>query len=149
MASVSDKASVANEAEARVANDAEVADINKANKADLTNNANKTNEDTNAIAVVNAQLDDHDKAKKANEIVEAAEANEADKANEYDNADKANEVNEATALDEAIDARFISFSLTKCSAIFAEVKEYFEANNNQLGLGFNVQIYQNWWQQCL
>jgi hypothetical protein len=42
-------------------------------------------------------------------------------------------------LDKAVDAGIISFSLTKCSAI-AEVKEYFEANNNQLGLGFNVQI---------
>jgi hypothetical protein len=48
--------------------------------------------------------------------------------NEYDEADK---VNEATALDEAVDAGIISFSLTKCSAIFTEVKEYFEANNNQ------------------
>ena len=81
------------------------------------------------------------------------EVDEADKANEYDKADK---VNEATALDEAVDAGIISFSLTKCSAIFAEVKEYFEANNNQLELGFNVQIrlmsrsnspIQNWRQQ--
>ena len=73
----------------------------------------------------------------ADEIVEAAEADEA---NEYNNADKADEVNEATALDKAVDAGFISFSLTKCYAIFLEVKEYFEANNSQLGLGFNVQI---------
>jgi hypothetical protein len=41
-------------------------------------------------------------------------------------------------LDKAVDAGFISFSLTKCSAVFAGVKENFEANNNQLGLGFNV-----------
>ena len=43
-------------------------------------------------------------------------------------------------LDKAVDAGFISFSLTKCYAIFVEVKECFEANNSQLGLGFNVQI---------
>ena len=73
----------------------------------------------------------------ANEIVMAAEAN---KANEYDNTDKADEVNEATVLDEAVDAGFIPFSLAKCYTIFPEVKEYFQANNSQLGLGFNVQI---------
>ena len=58
-------------------------------------------------------------------------------------------------INEAKDARFISFSLTKCSAIFSEVKD-FEENNNQLGLGINLQIrlmcrstssVQNWWQQ--
>ena len=35
----------------------------------------------------------------------------------------------------------LPFSLTKYSAIFSEVKESFEVNNNQLGLGFDV------WQQ--
>ena len=35
----------------------------------------------------------------------------------------------------------LPFSLTKYSAIFLEVKESFEVNNNQLGLGFDV------WQQ--
>ena len=71
-----------------------------------------------------------------------AEADEAIEANvdETYEADKANGVNEATVLDEAVDAGIIYFSLTKCSAIFAEVKEYFEANNNQLGLVFDVQI---------
>ena len=69
-----------------------------------------------------------------------ADANKANKANEYDSANKTDEVGEATALDKAVDAGFIFFSLTKCYAIFAEVKEYFEANNNQIGLGFNVQI---------
>ncbi len=87
---------------------------------------------------------------------EANEVDKADEANEVDEADEANKVNEVTALDEAIDAGIISFSLTKCSAIFAEVKEYFDANNNQLGVGFDVQIQlmcqsnssvQNWWQQ--
>jgi hypothetical protein len=78
----------------------------------------------------NAELDNLDKTDKANEIVKAAEADKADKANEYDHANKASEVNEATALDEVVDAGFISFSLTKCSAIFTEGKECFEANNN-------------------
>jgi hypothetical protein len=88
----------------------------------LTDDANKANEDIEAIAANNAKLDELDKAGEVNEIVEAAEA------------DEANEVNEATALDEAIDAGFISFSLTKCSAIFAEVKEYFVANKINLDL---------------
>ncbi len=35
----------------------------------------------------------------------------------------------------------LPFSLTKYSAIFSKVKESFEVNNNQLGLGFDV------WQQ--
>ena len=63
------------------------------------------------------------------EVDEADEANEANEANEVDDVDEYH--HEATALDEAVDVGFISFSLTK---------EYFEANNNQLGLGFNVQI---------
>jgi hypothetical protein len=57
-------------------------------------------------------------------------ANEAD-ARVADNAKVAD-------IDKDDNARFVSFSLTKCFAIFAEVKEYFEANNNQLGLGFNL-----------
>jgi hypothetical protein len=35
---------------------------------------------------------------------------------------------------------YLVFSLTKYSAIFKEVEGEFETNNNQLGLGFNVQI---------
>ncbi len=112
------------------------------------NEAKADGDNADADEAIEADADETDEADKANE------ANEAKEANEYDNADKADEVNEATALAKAIDAGFISFSLTKCSTIFVEVKEYFEAKNNQHELGFNVQIWlmcrsnssvQNWW----
>jgi hypothetical protein len=84
------------------------------------------------MSVEAAEADDSDDADDSDvpdEVYEADEANEANEADEVDDVDEYH--HEATALDEAVDVGFISFSLTK---------EYFEANNNQLGLGFNVQI---------
>jgi hypothetical protein len=84
------------------------------------------------MSVEAAEADDSDDADDSdvpNEVDEADEANEANEADEVDDVDEYH--HEATALDEAVDVGFISFSLTK---------ECFEANNNQLGLGFNVLI---------
>ena len=66
-------------------------------------------------------------------VADKAEASAADEAN----ARVADDAKVAD-IDKDDNARFISFSFTKCFAIFVEVKEYFEANNNQLGLGFNL-----------
>ena len=134
----------------------EVAEIDEADKANLTDDANVNK----AIATVDAKLDDLDEVNEANEIVEAAEADDSDKAIKSKEADDANEVNEAIAVDDAVVADefdliyeigmandskmigevmlglltlFLPFSLTKHSTIFAEVKGFFEINNNQLG----------------
>ncbi len=54
-------------------------------------------------------------------------------------ADKAKETTATKQVNEAEYIRYISFSLTNFFTIFAEVKEYFDAKNNQLGLEVNVQ----------
>ena len=81
--------------------------------------ADKANEDNKAIATKDAKLD---KADEANEIVEAAEADDSD------------EVIKSIEM-----PLLFPFSLTKYSAIFAEVKGSFGVNNNQL-LGFEAAV---------
>ena len=71
----------------------------------MTDVADEANEDNEAIATEDAKLDEADEA---NEIVEAA----------------------GVSIELLL---LLPFSLTKYSAIFAEVKESFEIYNNQLG----------------
>ena len=59
-----------------------------------------------------------DKVNKADDIVKTAEAHNS---------------NEAIEIALELLALFLPFSLTKNYAIFAEVKEFFGINNNQLG----------------
>ena len=72
-----------------------------------------------------------DEVDEADDIVKTAEADNSDEAIESDEADDANKVNEAIAIE--LLALFLPFSLTNNYAIFAEVKEFFGINNNQLG----------------
>ncbi len=111
-------------------------DETEANKADLTNVTDKANYVDKAGAV---------KAKAS--VTNEAEARVADEA-KIDEADEANLTNDADGIDEVGVADdpiminkvvlgmltlFVPFSLTKYSAIFAEVKGFFGINNNQLG----------------
>ncbi len=75
---------------------------------------------------------DEAEANEANEA-EADEANESDYADEVDKANEANEAHETIVADDANGA--VLYSLTKYSAIFAEVKGYFgiTAPDNQHG----------------
>ncbi len=92
----------------------------KKNKADKADDADK------AIVV------DETKANVANEakanVVNETEADKADLTNETD---KANYVDKAGVFIKM--SLLLPFSLTKYSAIFAEVKGFFGINNNQLG----------------
>ena len=110
-AAVEAEASVTDEAKARVADEAEI---------------DKTADFLTDDADVN--LDEFDEA---DDIVKTAQADNSDEAIESDEADDANKVNEAIALE--LLALFLPFSLTNNYAIFAEVKEFFGINNNQLG----------------
>jgi hypothetical protein len=68
------------------------------------------------------------------------EADEADEAGKTDEADEANEANEVDEAGVSIKMPLLlPFSLTKYSAIFAEVKGSFGVHNNQL-LGFDAAI---------
>ena len=121
----------------------------------MTDVADKANEDNEAIATEDAKLDEADEA---NEIVEAAEADDSDEVIKSDESDDADEVDEADKVDKTgvsigmpllleVDEAGVSiempllfpFSLTKYSAIFAEVKGSFGVNNNQL-LGFEAAV---------
>ncbi len=126
--------------------------INAANKANIVEEAHVIDEivgaieadDTNeAIDAKEAEADEADDADKAI-VVDETKANVADKAKanvvdetKADEADLTNVTDKANYVDKA--GVFIKmplllpFSLTKFSAIFAEVKEFFGINNNQLG----------------
>ena len=130
---------MADKAEAsRVAGEVDEAEIDETDKADLTDNADVADK---AIATIDAKLDDLDDVDKANEIIEAAKADDSNKAIKSEESDDADEVEEADEADEANESvgvfiellLLLPFSLTKYSAIFAEVKESFEIYNNQLG----------------
>jgi hypothetical protein len=115
-----DKANATNEA---VASDV----VNEANKADEANKANATNKANNANKAYEA--DDADK------VIADDATNEAVKANEFRAADKADVNNQANANKVGVSVELpllLPFSLTKYSAIFAEVKGCFGINNNQL-----------------
>ena len=105
----------------------------------MTDVADKANEDNEAIATEDAKLDEADEA---NEIVKAAEADDSDEVIKSDESDDADEVDEADKVDKTgvsigMPLLLFPFSLTKYSAIFAEVKGSFGVNNNQL-LGFDA-----------
>ncbi len=101
--------------------------VNEANEADEANKAIATNEADNANEAYKA--DDADKVIAVNATDEAVKTNEfhaADKADANDQVD-ANKVGVSVKL-----PLLFPFSLTKYSAIFAEVKGCFRINNNQL-----------------
>jgi hypothetical protein len=158
------EANESNEAEADEANEATAADEadaveadedDDANEADLANEANveAISASTNDAVLDEAKADEANKANEADaveaividEIVAADEAIVIDEviavdetilddaANEAFVVDAANEANEAFVADDADGA--VLYSLTKYSAIFAEVKGYFgiTAPDNQLG----------------
>ncbi len=136
--------------EANEANDAEVAEANEADKAKATD-ANKADE-----ANLPNEATDADEADEADSPDKAVDATEADKAE----AIEANKADEAEAIDAAIvlffiianiliviprslldeGIVFIIYSLTKYSAILAEVKAYFGIfvfNNQLVGMVWN------------
>ena len=109
-------------------------------KADEADDAN------DAVEVVKAVEAKAEEARVSNEasVVDKADASVADKAeladiNESKESDYANEVkeaNEAESNEVGVSVELpllLPFSLTKYSAIFAEVKGSFEIYNNQLG----------------
>ncbi len=106
-----------------------------------------------AIEANKANADEAEDVNKAIVVVKA-KAKEAIVANEADVANKANEANEANNADVAKNkvAVFVElpvlhlFSLTKCTAIFVEVKGCFGIFNNQLG-GLTCRIILNKKQQ--
>ena len=122
---------------ADLANDANVAAISTDDavldeaKADEANEANEA--DTEANDAVEAIVTEEIEANVINEIVAAKEAILDDAANEAIVVNAANEANEAFVADDADGA--VLYSLTKYSAVFAEVKGYFgiTAPDNQLG----------------
>jgi hypothetical protein len=118
--------------EASLAN--EVNDAVKSNVANEADLADETNEVDMAFAtnVVN-KVDGP--ANKANDTVESNVANKADLAEEADKANLANKANKM--LDDGITIVDLAlYSLTKHSAIFAEVMGYFGIFDNQLGIPF-------------
>ena len=100
-----------------------------------------------AIDAEEAEADKADTVEAKASVTNEAETRVADEA-EIDKTDEADLTNDADAIDEVgaaddsimIDkvmlgllTLFVPFSLTKHSAIFAEVKGFFGINNNQLG----------------
>ncbi len=70
------------------------------------------------------------------ELADIDESKESNYANEVKEANEANEVNIAESNEVGVSSKLLllpPFSLTKYSAIFAEVKGSFEIYNNQLG----------------
>ena len=111
----------------------ETNEADEANKAIATNATNATNKADLANEAANANVS-------ADDAVESDAANEADSANEAADAAETTEVDEADVANYAIvaddvDGAAVLYSLTKYSAIFAEVKGYFgiTAPDNQLG----------------
>ncbi len=86
------------------------------------------------------------KANEANEA-EADEADESDYADEVDEANEANEAHKTIVADDANDA--VLYSLTKYSAIFAEVNGYFgiTAPDNQHGRRSSCSLRSKYWYQ--
>jgi hypothetical protein len=103
----------------------------RVDEADLTNKAIEANkagadkaEDVNeAIVVVKAKVE---------EAIVADEANVANKTNEANKADKADVAKNKVVVFVELPVLH-PFSLTKCTAIFVEVKGCFGIFNNQLG----------------
>ena len=123
------KANEADEANKVIATDS----TNATNKADLANeaaNANVANRANEASLADEADDDDAVESDVANEADSADEAADAAETTEADEADVANYAIVADDFDGAV-----FYSLTKYSAIFAEVKGCFGiiAPNNQLG----------------
>ncbi len=90
---------------------------------------------------------DEAEADEDEEVDESDDADEVDEANQTDEADEADEADEVDETGVSIEMPLLEvdeaglsiemplsfpFSLTKYSAIFAEVKGSFEVNNNQL-----------------
>ena len=116
-AEVADKPAEADKAEAYEANDAEADEADaKVDEADVANEATETDE--------------------ADLAGEATDATEADWANKADAIDEVGAADDSIMIDKVVLGLltlFLPFSLTKHSAIFAEVKGFFGINNNQLG----------------
>jgi hypothetical protein len=124
---VADKPVEAVKAEAYEANDAEADEADEAILDDAANEAIVANE---------AADSDYE----ADDAVESDAAKDADSADEAADATKTSEANEADVANydivaDDVDGAAVLYSLTKYSAIFAEVKGYFgiTASNNQLG----------------
>ncbi len=108
--------------------------------ADMIDKADNANE---TIDAEEAEADKADAVEAEASVTDEAEINEAD---EVDLTNDADVIDEVDAADDSIMidkvvlgllTLFLPFSLTKHSAIFAEVKGFFGKNNNQL-LGFDA-----------
>ena len=124
---MADKPVEAVKAEAYKANDAEADEADKAILDNAANEAIVANEATDSDYEANDAVESN-AANDANLADEAADATETSKAN------KADVANYAIVADN-VDGAAVLYSLTKYSAIFAEVKGYFgiTASDNQLG----------------
>jgi hypothetical protein len=103
---------------------------------DEADNANE------AIDAKEAEADKADAVEAEASVTDEAEARVADEADEADLTNDADAIDEVGAADDSIMidkvvlgllTLFVPFSLTKHSAIFAEVKGFFGININQLG----------------
>jgi hypothetical protein len=151
---VADKANNASVAKADKANEAnkagEAEAVDEAEADEANDEANRPNEagEAKANEAVEIKADEadmaieadwayeFDKLNKANKAVAAVASDVADAVNEANLADKARVTNKAEANEVIVFVKLPvlhPFSLTKCTAIFTEVKGYFGIFNNQLG----------------